>query len=72
MKDLTRFIGFVNYYQKFVYNFSAIISPLEEASNNAKTMRKTKVNWTQKLQSSFVEIKNVLCSTPILHWPKNK
>ena len=72
MKDLTRFIGFVNYYRKCVHNFSAIISPLEEASNKAKTMRKTKVNWTQKLQSSFVEIKNVLCSTPILHWPKKE
>ena len=29
-KDLTRFVGFVNYHRKFVHNFSAIISSLEE------------------------------------------
>ena len=72
MKELSRFIGFVNYYRKFVPNFSKIIFPLEAASNKAKNMRKIHVKWNDEMEESFESVKKSLCTTAILHCPDPK
>ena len=69
MKELSRFIGFVNYYRKFVPNFSKIIFPLEAASDKAKNMRQTRVKWNEQMENSFESVKKSLCTTAILHCP---
>jgi len=72
MRDLTKFIGFVNYYRKFVPNFVHIIAPLEDVSIKAKTARRNKIEWTVEMEKSFEELKKVLMKTPILHCPKQE
>ena len=72
MKELSHFIGFVNYYRKFVPNFSKIIFPLEAASNKAKNMRQIRVKWNVEMEKSFESVKKSLCTTAILHCPDPK
>ena len=69
MKELSRFIGFVNYYRKFVPNFSKIISPLEDASDKAKNMRQVRVKWDEEMEKAFESVKKSLYTTSILHCP---
>ena len=56
MKELSRFIGFVNYYRKFVPNFSKIIFLLEAASNKAKNVRQIRVKWNDKREKLLLKV----------------
>ena len=47
-KQLQRFLGFANYYQRFIRGFSSIASPL-----SALTSSKTSFRWTNEAQGAF-------------------
>ena len=58
------FLGLVEYYQRFVKEFSII------ASSHTKLLRKgVKFKWDDKCQSSFKQLKKILVEAPVLTQP---
>uniref|UniRef100_A0A6Q2Y968 Gypsy retrotransposon integrase-like protein 1 n=1 Tax=Esox lucius TaxID=8010 RepID=A0A6Q2Y968_ESOLU len=65
VKELQRFLGFANYYRRFIRNFSTIAAPL-----TALTSQKTRtLCWTDAAKSAFERLKDLFTSAPILHQP---
>jgi len=64
IKQVQSFIGFCNYYRRFIKNFSLIASPL------FRLIRKdTKFEWTDESNKAFETLKGHLTSTPVLILP---
>lgn len=61
IKEIQSFLGFANYYRRFVKDFASIAAPLTEA---------TKVFvWHAAQQKAFNELKSRLITSPILSYP---
>ena len=64
-KQVRQFLGFVNFYRRFLPpNFSSVIAPL-----TALTSEKNPFEWTEACQSAFDQVKLLLTSTPVLVHP---
>ncbi|KAI4900897.1 hypothetical protein NFI96_007222 [Prochilodus magdalenae] len=59
-----RFLGFANFFRRFVRNFSIIAAPL-----TALTKKGEGFQWTQEAQKAFLELKCRLSTAPVLHLP---
>uniref|UniRef100_A0A8C7ZML9 Gypsy retrotransposon integrase-like protein 1 n=1 Tax=Oryzias sinensis TaxID=183150 RepID=A0A8C7ZML9_9TELE len=63
-KQLQRFLGFANFYRRFIRDYSSIAAPLTKL---------TSVNspfiWTQEAQAAFDKLKALFTSAPILIQP---
>src|SRR5882724_5517573 len=67
LRNLTKvqsFIGFVNFYQRFIQDFSHIAKPLHQLTKKGETRR-----WAGDKQKAFKELKWLITSTPILVQP---
>ena len=64
VKELEQFLGTVNYYAKFIPNFSHLASPLFQ-------LKKKGVKWefTEERLQAFNQLKEALCSAPVLRHP---
>ena len=60
IKQLQSFLGFCNYYRRFIRNFSGIAKPLHELTGNADW------KWEQPQQDAFDQLKEAICSEPII------
>jgi hypothetical protein len=63
-KNIKSFLGLSGYYRKFIESYSAKAKPL---TNLLK--KDIKFNWTDECQKSFDNLKQALCSEPILQYP---
>ena len=69
IQDIQRFLGFTNYYRRFIKNFSALCRPLTDSLK--KTDKEFK--WTELHQHRFNELKKAFTSAPILrHFDPSK
>lgn len=60
-KQVRQFIGKINFYNKYIPNFSIILDPLYNL------LRKNqKFIWDEKCRSTFEKMKTLMCSKPIL------
>lgn len=60
-KNVRQFLGKINFYHKYVPNIAIKLEPLH------KLLKKGEIfNWTTACQESFDEMKQILCSQPIL------
>lgn len=59
------FIGFANFYRKFVHNFTTLAAPLLELTKSTVPFA-----WSRAEQASFTAIKNALTSAPCLIIPQ--
>ena len=64
MKQFQSFLGFGNYYRRFIKNFSLIASPLFHL-----TKKGTDFDWNEECQKSFDTLKKLLTTAPILLLP---
>ena len=64
VKGIQLFTGFVNFYRKFILDFSYIISPL-----NLLTHKGEPWVWTQLQQCAFERLKHIFSSAPVLRIP---
>src|SRR5260370_40270148 len=64
VKEVQSFLGFVNFYQKFICDFSNIAHPLY-----ALTHKTQQWVWGSPKQEAFDALKNAVTSTPILTFP---
>src|SRR5881394_4664334 len=67
VKQIQSFLGFANFYRRFVNNFSTIAKPLTEL-----TKKETKWKWEEKEQEAFERIKNEISKNPTLIHPDPK
>ena len=63
-KELQLCLGFVNFYRRFIKNYSMVVSPLI-----ALTSTKTRFNFTPRAEEAFTQLKNHFSSAPILIMP---
>src|SRR6266446_2439620 len=64
VKEVQSFLGFVNFYQKFICNFSNIAHPL-----CALTCKTQQWVWGSPKQEAFDALKKAVTSAPILTFP---
>lgn len=58
-KEVQVFLGFANFYQKFVKGYSKVTEPLPR-------LKDTKFDWSDKAQHAFETLKSAFTSAPIL------
>ena len=61
IKDIQAFVGFANFYRRFVKGFSAIASPLIKL-----TKKGTVFSWNSECEAAFQRLKNAFVSDLIL------
>lgn len=66
-KEIRKFLGFISYYRRFVPRFSEKAAPLTDLLKG--TMRQGKVAWSQECEKAFIELRDALCSEPVIHAP---
>ena len=60
IKEVESFLGFANFYWRFIKNFSYIVKYLNELKE------KKKWKWEKEHQEAFKELKEKIISQPIL------
>src|SRR5258708_11014281 len=64
VKDIQSFIGFVNFYWRFICNFSEIAHPLHVLTQKLKDS-----SWGAAEQQAFDALKSAITSAPMLAFP---
>ena len=65
VKTLQSFLGFCNYYRRFVRNFAQIAEPLYNLLG-----KDAEFVWSESQQKSFDQLRILLSSAPVLAFPK--
>lgn len=65
LKELQRFLGFANFYRRFIRNFSSVASPLTSLVN----MGTHRLPWNESATQAFNQLKQRFTTAPILHHP---
>ena len=71
--DVRSFLGFTNYYRKFIYKYAQKAKPLNKliSGDNAKK-KHSKVDWTDECQTAFDLLKETCTNTPKLAYANYK
>lgn len=65
MKELQRFLGFANFYQRFIHGFSAIAAPLTTfLKGNPRSLK-----WNRMTEEAFGHLKQVFTTALVLKHP---
>lgn len=65
-KQVRSFLGLVGWYRRFIPNFSERAFTITDLTKKDKP---NKVNWTQDCERAFQDLKNSLCTEPVLKSP---
>ncbi|KAK8956780.1 hypothetical protein KSP39_PZI001161 [Platanthera zijinensis] len=63
-KEIRSFLGLADYYRRFVEGFSTLAAPLTKL-----TQKNVAFVWSEKCEEAFLELKNRLCTAPVLILP---
>ena len=63
-KELRGFLGFLNFYRRFIKDFAQVAKPL-----NALTSIKRDFEWSSECQHAFDTLKQKIMTAPALHMP---
>jgi len=66
IKDIESFLGFANFYRRFIHNFSHTARPLNELKG------KKEWKWEKEHQEAFKELKEKITSQPVLSLPRRE
>ncbi|KAI4888300.1 hypothetical protein NFI96_011993 [Prochilodus magdalenae] len=65
IRELQRFLGFANFYRRFIRNYSAVAAPLTSLlKGNAKSLK-----WTPKQRARSLTLKQRFTTAPLLKHP---
>ena len=68
VKDIQSFLGFTNFYRRFISDYSTIVIPLTQLTRKGILW-----NFTDATQKSFQALKSTFTSAPVLtHWVPDK
>ncbi len=65
VKEVQRFIGFANFYRRFIKNFRSVAAPLTALTKGGVA----KICWSSEAEGAFRDLKRRLTSAPILSVP---
>ncbi len=65
LKELQRFLGFANFYRRFIRGFSSIAAPLTNMTKKGSH----RLQWTAVAHQAFDQLKHQFTTAPILHHP---
>ncbi|KAL0176816.1 hypothetical protein M9458_029146, partial [Cirrhinus mrigala] len=65
IKELQRFLGFANFYRRFIRNFSSVAAPLTSVTKKGGK----RLSWSPAASSAFHLLKERFSTAPILHHP---
>ncbi|KAL0172961.1 hypothetical protein M9458_033272 [Cirrhinus mrigala] len=65
VKELQRFLGFSNFYRRFIKNYSQVVSPLTSLLKN----KPKKLTWPETADQAFLLLKQLFTQAPILIHP---
>jgi len=63
-RAVQRFLGFANFYRRFILNFSQVALPLTDLTSTKK-----RFCWSSQAQTAFESLKSRFISVPILNTP---
>ena len=65
--DVRQFLGFTNYYRKFIKQYAQVANPLNKliSGDNAKKKNK-RIEWNRECEESFQALKGICTKTPVL------
>ena len=63
-KGVQRFIGFANFYRRFIVGFSSIVAPITKLTHHGN-----RFVWSQEAQEAFSKLKSTFTSAPVLCHP---
>lgn len=61
LTELRSFLGFINFYQRFVKDFSKVARPLHNLE-----MKDVKFTWSEECQEAFDTLKTIVSTAPVL------
>ena len=67
IRDIRSFLGFANYYMRFVKNFASVVGPLTNLIRKGVPWQWRPYQW-----QAFQQLKDALCTTPVLLFPGPK
>ena len=71
--DVRSFLGFTNYYRRFIRGYAKVATPLNTlVSGNNANHKKASIEWTDECQVAFDKLKELCTSTPILAYANYK
>ncbi|CAJ0928476.1 unnamed protein product [Ranitomeya imitator] len=65
VKSLQKFLGFANFYRRFIANFSSVVKPLTDLTKKGADV----TNWSSEAVEAFQELKRRFTSAPVLRQP---
>ncbi|KAK3554752.1 hypothetical protein QTP70_033447, partial [Hemibagrus guttatus] len=65
IKELQRFLGFANFYRRFIRSYSSVAAPLTSLLRG----KPKKLNWTGQARVAFQRLKDCFTTAPILCHP---
>lgn len=65
IKELQRFLGFANFYRRFIRSFSSVAAPLTALLKG----KPRSLQWTDAAQDAFTALKQRFTTAPILKFP---
>ena len=64
VKEIQKFLGFCNFYRRFVQNYSNVARPLFELTQKTQPWE-----WTSRQETAFTTLQRLLTSSPVLLLP---
>ena len=64
VKDIQKFLGFCNFYRRFVKNYSELARPLFDLTKKGEPFI-----WTERQDTAFTGLQDTLTSSPVLLLP---
>ncbi|KAK3566461.1 hypothetical protein QTP86_033942 [Hemibagrus guttatus] len=65
IRELQRFLGFANFYRRFIQNYSTVAGPLTSILRG----KPKRLSWTDQARVAFQQLKDCFTSAPILWHP---
>ncbi|KAL0152827.1 hypothetical protein M9458_051867, partial [Cirrhinus mrigala] len=65
LKELQRFLGFANFYRRFIRGFSSVAAPLTAMVKKGNS----RLSWSSPALQAFTDLRQRFTTAPILHHP---
>ena len=67
VSDIRSYLGFTNYYRRFIHKYAQIAQPLNKLiSGDNATNKNKKVEWDERCEEAFLKLKELCCNPPVL------